>query len=181
MEIKLFSTPIWIGNIDANKINFIEKEIKQSFLSGVKSSHTDFNKEINKESINYLYETIINIMNAENKLPDCSIQLTHIWSNHYETSDFQENHIHAGSDLSFIIYKKVDESKTIFVNPSSKMLEVYYWDCPKKAAFFGPNFFKPECRENQIVIFPSYLEHFVRRSNGAVTVAGNLRINFNKE
>jgi len=179
MRFNIFSIPIWIGNIDANNIKIKETEVKKTFGSEVKTSILSSNNmSIDKNSLSYLYNTIVRILDKEN-LPSYQLTLQNIWENYYEESDFQENHIHARSDLSFIIYKKVNESNTVFVSPSAKMLDIFY-SCKSKNTFFGPPSFKPECRENQIIIFPSFLEHYVKKTSNAITIAGNLNLTFSQ-
>lgn len=180
MQINLFSIPIWIGNIDAGKIELIDKELKPTFGSELNTTY-DGGKgnEIYKESFDYINSIIINQLN-QTFTQKYFIEITNIWENHYDQDDFQENHIHTDSDLSFIIYKKVKEARTQFVNPSSKLLETFYHSCNIKRNTLSSHgsFFTPECRENQIIIFPSYLEHFVKKTNNAITIAGNLNLTF---
>ena len=161
MKLDLFSIPIWIGNIDVAKVTLQSSKLEKNFLSDVASSYSQ-GSSIDETSSKYLLDVIINLLDQD-IIRRYTLDIINIWENHYYDSDFQENHIHVGSDLSFIIYKKIDESKTVFLNPSYKLL----------------NCFVPECRENQIIIFPSYLEHMVRKSSNTITIAGNLKITFN--
>lgn len=177
MNIDLFSVTIFIGNIDASKIKLINKKTKPTFGSDVLTSFEEGKGSTpTKESLDYLYPTIVGLLDQKIKTP-YKIQLINIWENHYINSDFQEKHIHPRSDLSFIIYKKIDESKTVFVNPSDKLLEAFYPSYIKQN-LFGPCQYTPECRENQIIIFPSFLEHYVKKTNNAITIAGNLSLTF---
>ena len=36
--------------------------------------------------------------------------------------------------------------------------------------------FHPECRSNQIIIFPSCLEHMVKKHSNSTTISGNILI-----
>ena len=176
MKIELFSIPIWIGNIDSSRIKIQDKNIGESFKSKINTSINGQNI-IDEDSLNYLYEVISKLL-KKNVLPRYKLQLEHIWTNYYKDSDYQENHAHAGAHLSFIIYKKIEQSNVVFVNPNSVVLDSYYNGDDDKIAFFGGTTFKPQCRENQIILFPSYLEHFVKRTNDAVSIAGNLYMCF---
>ena len=179
MKIDLFSTPIWIGNIDASKINLIEQDAKPTFGSGVNTTYNDgIGSNIDEKSVNYLYEVIVSLINETITNP-YSLHLTNIWENKYEEGDFQEKHIHPNSHLSFVIYKKVEESNTVFVNPAEKMIQAFYDPCKRKRNLFGSIEYSPKCRQNQIIVFPSYLEHYVKKTNNAITVSGNLNLNFN--
>tara|TARA_Y100000114_G_scaffold118367_1_gene112910 strand:- start:10 stop:543 length:534 start_codon:yes stop_codon:yes gene_type:complete len=176
MQINVFSVPIWVGNIDASRIKIQEQTLRESFMSKIETS-IDGQNIINEDSLNYLYEVISKLL-KKNVLPRYKLQLEHIWTNYYKDSDYQENHAHPGAHLSFIIYKKIEQSNVVFVNPNSVVLDSYYNGDDDKIAFFGGTTFKPQCRENQIILFPSYLEHFVKRTNDAVSIAGNLYMCF---
>ena len=63
---------------------------------------------------------------------------------------FKKRHTHAGSHFSFIIFKKIDESRTVFLNPIEDLITSYY---------NGSNLnifeqvYTPECRQGQIILF----------------------------
>lgn len=180
MKINLFSVSIWVGNINADKLNFPEQNFKKTFGSEIKTSYDNgIGSKLTEESGNYLLNTIANLLN-ETLTDPYNLQLQNIWENSYEQGDFQEKHIHPESDLSFIVYKKVEESKTVFMNPADKLIGAFYPECKRKQSFFGPVFYIPECRSNQIIIFPSFIEHYVKKTNNATTIAGNLKITFNQ-
>lgn len=174
MKIDLFSIPIWIGNIDASKIIVNDTNLGETFRSNIETSFSKQNN-ISDDSLEYLYSVIIKLLNRTITSP-YNIELGHIWNNYYKSDDFQEIHTHPGSDVSFIIYKKIIESSTIFQNPNYSVIGGYYHKCDKLIKLFGNIDYRPECRENQIVIFPSFLEHYVRKTSNALTVSGNLNI-----
>jgi hypothetical protein len=179
MKLDLFSTPIWIGNIDSSKIELEYEETKKTWLSETKSSFLTENK-ITNESIEYILKVIVSLLD-ETPLPKYRLEMGNIWENTYEDNDFQEAHIHAHSDLSFIIYKKIKEARTVFLNANRYLLESFYQDDKKKKLFGNDVNFLPKCKENQIVLFPSHLEHFVKKTNNALTISGNLKLHFNKD
>tara|TARA_R100000734_G_scaffold11353_1_gene8535 strand:- start:71 stop:610 length:540 start_codon:yes stop_codon:yes gene_type:complete len=175
MQINLFSIPIWVGNIDCSKIIIEHEQPIQAFGSEIESTHR-VNNNITPESLSYLYK-IIEKNIATTIGSSFEISLDHIWVNYYKGIDFQEGHAHAGSDICFIIYKKIIESNTVFKNPNNITLGSYYLHKYKMQDVFGGHEFRPECRENQIVIFPAFLEHYVKKTSNAITIAGNLSIN----
>ena len=176
MKIDLFSIPIWTGNIEAEKVKLIEQNIQPTFGSEVKTTYQESNKNnIHPESLDYLYHVLKRLLAETIKIP-FELRLINIWKNVYEDGDFQETHIHCGSDLSFVIYQNVEQSNTVFVNPSLKLISAYFVGYPKKKDILGIQTFTPECRKNQIIIFPSYLEHFVKKTSNAITMSGNLEL-----
>ena len=61
-------------------------------------------------------------------------------------------------------------SKTVFMNPSRKVI-MNQW------AMYGhviPMDFMPQITSGNIVIFPSWIEHFVTTGNEGTTIAGNI-------
>ena len=176
MQINLFSIPIFVDNIDASKINFDDLEYKNNFESEIKSSY-ETNSQINKESMDYLIQIIgKNIYDFVKK--GFKLEIDNIWQNFYDNNDFQEKHIHTYSDFSFIIYKKIEESKTVFIAPHSYITESFY--AKKFLKQYFQTDFQPKCRENQIVIFPSFLEHMVKKTSNALTVSGNILVKNNE-
>jgi hypothetical protein len=179
MRLDLFSIPIFIDNVDSSKINLTNKNFEKTWNSKVTSSF-NFENTLDKESANYLFKIIASLI-SKHFYTNQKIELLNIWENKYLENDFQEKHKHPHSHFSFIIYKDVEEGKTIFFNPAIDLIESYY----------PPNFFKqtnffqleflPKCRKDQIVIFPSFLEHMVQKVNNSVTISGNLKIQTLKE
>jgi len=170
MKLNLFSTPVFIINIDTNKIIKKNGSFKKTWLSETSSSHAE-GDILEVESSNYLLEEIGKVLAKEIK-KTLKISLDHIWENRYEVGDFQERHNHPGSHFSFIIYKEIKDSKTIFVNPNEDLILSYF---NSKLNLFEQNF-KPDCRSGQMILFPSYLHHMVAKTDQSVTIAGNIKI-----
>ena len=174
MRLDLFSIPIFIDNIDCSKINLQNKNFEKTWNSQTTSSF-NFDNILDKESADYLLKVIASSLSKHFYVAQ-EIKLLNIWENFYFKNDYQEKHKHPHSHFSFIIYKKVDEGKTIFFNPSIDLIESYY----SPHIFNETNFFQleflPKCRNNQIVIFPSFLEHMVQNISNSVTISGNLKI-----
>jgi len=176
MQIDLFKIPVFVGYIDSSKINLEYKNIERQWESQTLTSYSQ-NNFLNKESTDYLLKTIVSTIKDFIKI-NFKITLTAIWENIYDDKgSFQENHIHTNSHFSFIIYKKIKESKTVFFSPHKYMLECYY-----NYSFLQNYFqysFQPTLKENQIIIFPSFLEHMVKPISNSITISGNLNIEKN--
>ena len=175
MKLDLFSIPIYIGDIDCDKIKIDHKGWRKNWLSETKTSHS-FSNEVEKDSAHYLLQTIAKLIKDDFNF-DANLRLCSVWENHYKDNDFQEPHIHANSHLSFIIYKKVEESRTVFIHPYSNMLETFYGMMPVKSF---ERIYEPKCKSNQIVVFPSCLQHMVKKMSNSITIAGNLLIDQNE-
>ena len=171
MKVNLFSAPIFIGNIDAEKITLENETFSQSWMSKTNSSFNDYkNIKLNKDSALYLLKNISNLLKEEIK-NSFQISLKNIWTNKYNINDYQEEHIHGNSHFSFIIYKNIKESKTVFISPWKDLIFAYEMN-----DLFLTDF-NIECRSNQICIFPSFMKHMVLKNNfPGETISGNLTI-----
>ena len=135
MKLNLFSIPVYIGNIDIDKVKVTNQGFEKTWACRTNSSF-NFQNTLEDDSAKYVLNVIYN--------------------------------------FSFIIYKQIEEGKTVFVNPSDKSLLSYYapvfWE---RTNFFELDY-EPKCRQGQIIIFPSFLEHMVKETNDyCVTVSGN--------
>ena len=163
---------MFIGSIDVKKINLKKQKYKKMWLSDTETSYNQSFENVSnmdKESLKYLMESIIKIL--EEKINyRFELKLWNIWENNYIKDDYQEPHIHEESDFSFIIYKKVNEGRTVFLNPLRNYFLFY-----KNIQHMFEDKFIPKCKTGDIVIFPSFLEHMVLKSNKQKTISGNLK------
>jgi len=175
MKIDLFSIPVFIGNIDLKKIKYTkELEYEKTWHSRTLSTHNKKEHFFTENSLGYIADTIIAILDPYIKA-NFKIELIGIWENLYKQKDFQEPHIHIKSNFSFIIYKKLkDISNTVFVAPHRNISE-YCWDNDESIYKTG---FRPLLKEGQMIIFPSFLEHYVLPSSGSKTIAGNIKFEY---
>ena len=171
MIVNLFEIPIFIGNIDIKKIKLNNKNFEKTWISETPSTYNESlisTLNIENEVTEYLLKKIVEILEEKIKYT-FELRLLNIWENYYKNGDYQEPHIHANSDFSFVIYKKVEEGKTVFLNPIRNYLMMY-----KNINHMFQQTFMPKCKSGQIVIFPSFLEHMVLKSSNQITVSGNI-------
>ena len=165
----IFPNLIATKHLDLSNLKIIGKKFKKTFESKLKTTlkgHTLFDKD----SMNYLNIQITETISYLLK-PYCKnfvFNITDIWINKYGKKDYQGSHVHP-SDFSFIIYYKVDKSYTVFNSPIKSLLEskvnkVFNYD-------YETNF-----KQGDIIIFPSYLEHWVKPNSNNITIAGNIKI-----
>ena len=171
MKRHLFSVPIYYENIDLSKIKLTNTKFEKTFDCGVLSSH-NFKNHLDPESKTYLRDKIYNLMKEDYDI-DFDILLTSIWENQYNENDYQEKHTHPFSHFSFIIYKDVEKSNTIFHNPIESLLLSYFTNFTKFFRIFPPSI-KPPFKKGDIVVFPSFLEHMVTKNSKSVTISGNI-------
>lgn len=171
MKKELFSTPIFIDKVDLSKIEITETPYDPTWLSGVESNYHN-NPMMHPDTYDHLAEVIERNLKETGKYKNPRI--VNIWRNKYTSKDVQEVHIHAGAQWSFIIYETVERSNTVFLNPSWKMIDIYYGTDVKAFPFN----WKPEVKPGTIIIFPSYLEHYVLPGNEGSTIAGNVALEY---
>ena len=166
MIVNLFSVPILIGNINLDKIKINNEKFENKWASSTKTSH-GFKNTIDTESQKYMGQKFASLLETLLK-EKFTLKLMNIWENIYEKDSFQEPHTHGASDFSFIVYKKINESQTVFFHPGKNAIQ-----CLNTLPYFQTDQRLP-LREGQFVIFPSFLEHMVLRSNNQSTISGNL-------
>ena len=168
----IFSIPIFISDINCDEIVLENNNLRSYWPSETLTSYNN-NVKINKNSSLYLLKIIGKEL--KNLIKDSFVlHLTNIWENNYLNNDFQENHIHVNSDFSFIIYKKCEVSKTKFFSPGNYLIESFYHN--KIINKFFEKEFEPLLTKNNIIIFPSFLEHMVKKSSNVETISGNINI-----
>ena len=165
----LFPNLIAIKNLDLSNLKIIGKKFKKTFESKIKTTLKG-NTLFDKNSINYLNiqltETLSYLLKSYCK--NFVFNVNDIWINRYDKKDYQGSHVHP-SDFSFIIYYKVNKSHTVFNSPVKNILESV-----DSSIFFKD--YEPNLKQGDIIVFPSYLEHWVKPNSNNITVAGNIKI-----
>jgi hypothetical protein len=172
MRQDIFSLPVFIDQVDLTKIDIGEHEPDKIWLSETPSTLGKHN-DIPVETLEYLAEVIGRNLQEHNLLGP-NPKFGQIWRNYYEENDWQDIHIHPHSAWSFIIYEDVIESKTVFMNPVYKDIQNHLGT--NVEGF--PLDFRPELKTGDILIFPSFLEHFVRSGNAGTTISGNVYMDY---
>ena len=170
MKQDLFSVPVFIDEVDLSKIVIVDEDMQPTFRSGV---HTSLrcDKKIPQETISYLSRVIAKNIDTLN-IDYSRLEIVELWRNRYKETDWQEPHIHAFSQWSFIIYEEVDRSRTVFQNPYRNAVHA---QMPMYKDYFVEEWF-PEFKSGNIVIFPSFIEHYVVPGGVGSTISGNVFI-----
>lgn len=168
MYQKLFGSPIWVTKVNPKQLNLQSKNFKPNWYSKTLSSFSDNSEDnfMDKQGLDYL------LSKATNCLMDVGItkvKLISIWRNIYQNS-FQERHMHAKSHFSFTIYEKLTNPQTVFYHPAHDM--IYALGLEK---YINP-VITPNIVEGDMIIFPSYLDHMVQRTENSMTISGNFEI-----
>ena len=166
----LFNNYIAIHQIDLKKFTGVFETKEKHFGSGTSTSIGHINL-FKKEEVNYLNIELSKIFTellGLYQIKNFVFEVTDIWKNFYKELDYQENHVHS-SHFSFIIYSNVDKSHTVFNNPARNIIEasdtsnIFNLQC------------QPKCKKGDMIVFPSYLEHWVKPNKNNETIAGNIK------
>ena len=166
MKQILFEIPIWKGLINCKKIELTSEHFKKSFESQVLTSF-DGDNIVSDKGKNYLFNNFIQLLSQDITVQN--IYNFRIWRNIYKNS-FQDKHNHAGCNFSFVVYEKINKPQTVFFHPSNDLI----------AASKSQSLFKQtvllDVKQNNIIIFPGYLDHMVKLTEEALTISGNFDI-----
>ena len=171
-EIKITNIfPILVAtkNLNLSKFKVKGKNFEKTFESNVKTTLNGITL-FDKNSINYLNLELTKILSNLLK-PYCKsfvFNVNDIWINKYKNKDYQGSHVHS-SDFSFIIYYKTDKSYTVFNSPVKKLLE------SSDNKIFNRDY-ETNLKKGDIIVFPSFLEHWVKPNSNNITIAGNIKI-----
>ena len=161
----IFAAPFFIEPIDLDKIKLVSEQYEKSYLSGIETTMgTDkFTDESYEYVKSFIKECIGQFLQDD-------FFLGQVWRNKYTKADWQDPHIHSGAQWSFVIVESVEHSNTVFMNPSRKLI-MNQW------AMYGTAIsmdFIPNAPAGSIIIFPSWIEHFVTSGNEGTTISGNV-------
>ena len=102
------------------------------------------------------------------------------WVNINKFKDAHSLHNHPGCVLSGVFYVKVPEKAgpIAFAHPASSVIPLYFNKHIKHFTAYNSSFWKIDPRDNQLLMFPSWLEHSVEPNMNPIeeriTIAFNL-------
>lgn len=187
-EHMMFFTPSYstdILNIDNRKIENeiyqfkdINDSVKKSNFGGWQSN--DFTRDnmfYGEETTKLIYE----ITSVAKKVGDLwgidGITLNNFWFNVNNKKDFNYPHVHTASIFSAVYYVKCDPNsgRIIFNRPDDSFH--YIPPSAENSYRWTEYYFEP--KENMLVVFPSYVEHYVEPSNSEFERI-SIAVNFEK-
>ena len=172
---RIFGLPYCEMDIDIDKIS-IEYEIEKRSSAYLQTS---YNKEnvASEESLLYILEKIKDFTEQFVNAP-YTLELKNIWATEYDYKDFLEPHIHGNSDLSFVIFRKMQErNRLTFFSPAYELIQTRDFWLHEKV--YAERSFDCGAKQGQMVIFPSFVRHMVYPSQvneKRITYSGNVSI-----
>jgi Zn/Cd-binding protein ZinT len=193
-DIKLFSTPIFVGksfyadidNIlsESDFMSFLEKnrvwncDVETSFFNNdrvLSESSEKLKIAISETLFPFVANYISPLFVGGNSF---GIELKDFWVNKYVEKAFQEQHSHADSTVSFVYMHKTTESHSVlrFHNQNTYILDDLAYRNGVQFSFVHQDF---NLSQGEFIIFPSFLDHSVVPKNAEgerITLSGNIRI-----
>ncbi len=170
MRFDKFSIPFFIDKVDLDQINIIDESQEPTFRAKLMTSYRT-NKQVSNGTIAHLGEVISRNIDSIG-VPYSEAEIVELWRNTYTNGDFQDPHIHPYTQWSFILYEDVDVSRTVFLNPYRHRVET---QMAMYDGYFGTDW-RPELHTGDIIIFPSFVEHYVLNGGTGTTIAGNVSL-----
>jgi uncharacterized protein (TIGR02466 family) len=169
MKYNIFDSYVWKSKINYSKKFELIQNLTDTYSEDKNSLTKNWNCLVHSSFQNQengkIPEDLLDIIEKKitEFLKECPIELqikgtyilSEIWYNIYGKNNFQEPHIHGNSLFSGCYYLKLNKDihhQTMFYNPNfnldySKLEENPYF-C-----------FTPDCEEDDLIIFPSFLKH----------------------
>tara|TARA_R100000664_G_C2682020_1_gene89620 strand:+ start:77 stop:616 length:540 start_codon:yes stop_codon:yes gene_type:complete len=170
--VKTFFSNFVILKIDLEKLKYKTNSNQYKAYN----SETLRKNDVQFYNIDYflscLKESVRVLMLSYNQKYEYNIEIRQIWEHEYEKGDFQEDHVHFDMHFSYIIYYK-GESKTVFKNPIGYTLQAMYSDFHD---YLGQYEYTPNLKEGTLIVFPSFVPHYVKKQSKAKTIVGDVRI-----
>jgi len=173
----IFGSPLITSSMDLNKFKVKYTNLKKSYIS--QTPTTSGMDLMSLESLSYLKSKLKEMVDEVVKplgIKSCEFYIQHMWLNDYQEKDYQESHVHAGNGFSFIVYYDTVKSHTVLEHPAKK--EILCGQHPDEDHSLYETHFELKQPKGNIIMFPSWLSHFVKPNSDGKTVAGN--INFKK-
>jgi uncharacterized protein (TIGR02466 family) len=180
---EVFSQPFSVENLkfDVNKIadfcydlkNTMNVKVEKSNAGGWQSSDVDMKSIKNIEFIKLLDEIRIGINRVSSNIgifPE--LDISNLWININQYGNYNTPHQHFGSILSGTFYVRTPENcgNINFNNPMGPLMKSYIhpWNFKENELNDFPWFTSGvvfPCKENMMLIFPSWMEHSVDRNS----------------
>ena len=182
----LFPIPLYITKRDSNLSPKEKKEIKkiidkEGLYANVGNSATInsyiFNGKLNK--IKKFCEQHIKLYVKDVICPkeELDFYITQSWINVNKPGEFHHNHFHTNSIISGVFYVSTEEDdRIIFEHPNIRLKQLIKFEPKEFNLWNSSNWFFPSIT-NELVLFPSWLNHKVEPNEKATT--DRISISFN--
>ena len=179
----LFSSNIYVKQLEISDLNFIIEEVKKYELNSVSENRSniggfqaDFNMN-NETDVSHLIKK--EILNATEDFP--RMEINSMWMNINRKNNFNQTHVHPESDFSGVIYLKTPNNcGTIrFQNPHAFARSAYMRKISEQERAITSQYvqYQFEPKAGMLILFPPDLPHYVMPNNSdeeRISVAFNI-------
>ena len=182
----LFPTPVYVVKRDTNLSpkeekevrKIIEKEGTKKNAGNTRSNNSDiFNGKLKK--IKQFCEQQLNIYVKEVIVPkeELDFYITQSWLNITKLGEFHHKHSHQNSIISGVFYISTEkDDKITFTDPNAKLKELIKFEPKEFNIWNSGRWFFPSVT-NELMLFPSWLDHQVVVNENATTDRISLSFN----
>tara|TARA_B100000745_G_scaffold220253_1_gene146770 strand:+ start:56 stop:691 length:636 start_codon:yes stop_codon:yes gene_type:complete len=182
----IFPTPVYIVKRDTNLSPKEAKEIRKIIdkegmykNAGNSTSNNSYIFNGKLKNIKQFCEEQLNIYVKEviNPKEELDIYITQSWLNITKPGEFHHEHSHQNSIVSGVFYISTEEDdKITFSDPNVKVKELIKFEKKEYNPFNSSSWFFPSVT-NDLVLFPSWLDHKVEVNEKATTDRISLSFN----
>ena len=179
---KLFSTHVYLFDnvIDNNSLLQIRKDITSSYNQTTKNWQSKANLHRNK-----LYDKLTNkVVENTKKVFDSlhfeyqGFNITDMWSNVLKPGETHRPHTHSNNILSGVFYVDAEQTSGIMFTDPRPQAGVIQPDVTKQFVD-NANVIKYDSSTNRMILFPSWLQHYVPRNRNTdrrISISFNLML-----
>ena len=183
----IFPTPVYITERDSNLSPKEEKEIRKIVKEGMyknagnstSNNNYIFNNNDNLKNLKQFCEQQIKIYVKEVIVPKVELDfyITQSWLNVTKPGEFHHEHSHPNSIISGVFYISTEEDdKITFTDPNVRLKELIKFETKEYNLWNSTTWFFPS-NNNELLLFPSWLQHNVEVNEKATT--DRISISFN--
>ena len=153
--------------------------------SPISSKHTNWHTVENEyftTLITYVTQSFNEIYKHNNYIEGLKVVIVNMWANINNHLEFNKSHLHPDSDWSFVYYVKVteDSGSIVFCDPRVRRIMNVHDDILKDYSNDSQHStYRISPLNGRLVIFPSYLEHYVEPNpthESRISISGNIRM-----
>ena len=181
----IFPTPVYIVKRDTDLSPTEEKEIEKIIKKGMKSNSSNsstinsyiFNGKLKKLKQFCEQQLKIYVEQVINPKEELDFYITQSWLNVTKPGEYHHHHSHQNSIISGVFYISTEEDdKITFTDPNAKLRDLIKFEKKEFNIWNSVSWFFPSVT-NELVLFPSWLNHRVHVNEKATT--DRISISFN--
>ena len=182
----IFPTPVYIAKRDSNLSFKEEKEIRKIIeeegmyrnIGNSTSNNSDiFDGKLKKLKQFCEQQLKLYVKEVLNPKKELDFYITQSWLNVTKPGEYHHNHSHSNSLISGVFYISTEEDDRLtFTDPNVKVKELIKFELKEYNIWNSVNWFFPSMT-NELMLFPSWLEHQVEVNEKATTDRISLSFN----